>query len=188
MRLSENRVLAWIVLAVCVLGSVFGLGGGSLARERNEIVQVFYEGAEDRDSGHSMNAYLERMFDNARIMALEVQLYLGEDHAKASRVLECLNSYEPDADEDFRARGEIYKELRFDLVDYMYNDMYGANLTDAQRVDFKAAYDDFQGAVKFIEKDPYAELARKFNGDVDGGFLAGIVSKIYGLDSLWTAI
>ena len=60
MRFSENRVIAWIVLAVCVIGSVVGLGGAGMARERNEAVEVYFEGTDDRDSAHCMQAYVDR--------------------------------------------------------------------------------------------------------------------------------
>ena len=41
MRFNENRPLAWAVLAACALGSVFGLGGSSLARERDRVEDYF---------------------------------------------------------------------------------------------------------------------------------------------------
>lgn len=183
MRFSENRAIAWIVLAACVAGSVVGFGGAGLARERKEIVEVFYEGAEDRDSTHCMSAYIDRAFENARVMAKEVQLRLDANHAGAAEVLQLLDGYDPEADDGFFACGSTCKQLR-EWADDLYNDIYAANLPDDQRVDFKVAYDDFQGAVKFIEKDPYLQLAADFNDDRAENFLTGLVCKLGGTDRL----
>ncbi len=40
MRFSENRTIAWVVLAACVLVSVFGLGGMGLAKERGKVLKL----------------------------------------------------------------------------------------------------------------------------------------------------
>ena len=50
MRLSENRPLAWVVLIACALGSVVGLGGAGLARERDRVERAFYDGAVESNS------------------------------------------------------------------------------------------------------------------------------------------
>ena len=74
MRFNENRPLAWAVLAACVLGSVFGLGGNSLARERDRVEDYFYDGAETASTTRSsMDAYLDRAAECAQAMASEVQ-------------------------------------------------------------------------------------------------------------------
>lgn len=179
MRLSENRVLAWIVLAVCVVGSVFGLGGASLARERTDALEVFYEGAADRDSMHCMSAYLERAFECARVMALEVQLLRGDDQA----LNELMNAFEPDAEADSYGSLAAFRNMRR-LADEMYNDVYAADLTDAQRRDFKIAYDDFQGAVRLMEKDPYHELAAEFNDERNVSFVSQGVCRLLGIEPL----
>lgn len=178
MRLSENRILAWIVLVVCVIGSVVGLGGNSLARERREAIEVFYNGAEDRDSTHSMSAYLSRAFENARIMALEVQLHLGEEQAQ-----DMFNAFEAEDDGDFLDSGSSFKRIR-QLADDLYNKMYAAELSDQQRRDFKIAYDDFQGAVRLIEKDPYLDMAAEFNKAWHDSFISEGVGRLLGIDLL----
>jgi len=183
MRLSENRAIAWIILAVCVIISVVGMGGSSYARQRERIVDIYLEGAEDRDANHCMDAYLKRMLENARLMALEVQLHIGENHEEAAEIIELISDYDSEADDGFFTIGRIYKQLR-EQADYLYNDMYAAELTDAQRRDFKLAYDDFQGAVKMIEKDPYDQMAESFNDDINSSILADAVAGILGIDEL----
>ena len=57
MRFSENRTIAFVVLAVCVLGSIFGLGGMGLARERSAVMTVYDRGADTSlSTRHSMDA------------------------------------------------------------------------------------------------------------------------------------
>ena len=179
MRFSENRLIAWIVLAVCVVGSVFGLGGASLAREQEQVLSVFYEGADERDPVHCMSAYLRRAADCGQMMADEAQLLLGEsDNSRkmqeAARIM--LEVDDPASLED--AYWDIYQ-----LSDQLYNAVYGANLTDGQRTNFKLAYDDFWGAVRFIEKDPYHALARAYNKELSGG-LAPLAGALHGADEL----
>ena len=184
MRFSENRVIAWVVLAVCVLGSVY-MGSGSIAAERREVQQVFLEGAEDRDAAHCMSVYVQNAFDSARLMAKEVQLHLGSDHELAAEVLALTDSYDPSEDEGFFESGGRIKMLS-QYVDDLYNDMYASGLTDAQRRDFKIAYDDYQGARRFMQKDPYLELAKDFNALREQSFLSDIACKIRGVDRLCT--
>lgn len=179
MRLSENRPVAWIVLAACVLGSVFGLGGGSLARERSNVLEVFYEGAEDRDSMHCMSAYLERAYENARVMALEVYLINGDDQW----LNDITHAFEAGADPGSYKYISMLNLLRRN-ADEMYNKIYAADLTDAQRRNFKIAYDDFQGAVRLMEKDPYSEMAAEFNDERNGSFISMGVCRLLGIEAL----
>ena len=181
MRLSENRVLAWGMLAVCVLGSVVGLGGASLVRERNALSNVFYDGVESQDTGrYSMDAYLDRAAECAQVMAAEAQLYLGNDCAAAADMLETLGGFGDDDTLDMRY--SAYTQLQKDS-DALYNAMYAAELSDAERVNFKRAYDDFWGSDKYIRKDPYREMASEFNDRLKG-FPAGAVAAIMGVEEM----
>ena len=140
MRLNENRPLAWAVLAACALGSVFGLGGNSLARERDRVEDYFYDGAETASTTRSsMDAYLDRAAECVLEMASEAQLHLGADNANAQKMLDALESFSGD---DLDARYAAYQTLQ-GLSDQLYNEMYAANLSDSERVNFKQAYDDF---------------------------------------------
>ena len=47
MKVLSNRKVAWAVLIVCVLTSIFGLGGGSLVAERKDVMRVFNDGIDD---------------------------------------------------------------------------------------------------------------------------------------------
>ena len=180
MRLSVNRILAWAVLAVCALGSVVGLGGMHLVRERDKMVELFYEGTESGTTRESMDAYLDRAADCAQVMASEAQFRFGEDNAAAAQMFEALASFGDDA--GFDARYAAYTDLQ-SLSDQLYNQFYADDVPEADRVNFKRAYDDFWGADKFIRRDAYRTLARDFNKSLDG-FPAGAVAGLMGVEEL----
>ena len=180
MRLSENRPLAWAVLAACVLGSVVGLGGAGLARERDKVERVFYSGTDaEATARSSMDAYLDRAAECVQIMSSELQLRLGEDNQTAGAMLALMDGF---AGDDLDVRYEAYTQLQR-LSDEAYNAMYAAELTDAQRTNFKHAYDDFWGADKYVRIDPYRAMASEFNASLSG-FPAGIVADLMGVGEL----
>lgn len=181
MRLSENRILAWIVLSACVLVSVFGLGGMHLRKERSDVLDVFYNGTQSgQTERNSMDAYLDRAAECAQIMAYEAQLYLGEDNADAAHMLNSLASFgDDDALED---RYQAYVQIQQDS-DTLYNAMYAKKLLDGERVNFKRAYDDFWGCDKYIRKDPYRDLAVEYNQSI-AAFPASAVAALVGAQEL----
>ena len=182
MRLSENRPLAWVVLIACALGSVVGLGGAGLAREYNRVERVFYDGVKQSDATarSSMDAYLDRAAEYAQVMASEAQLRLGADNANAQKMLDALADFSDDDGLD--ARYVAYQTLQ-SLSDQLYNEMYAANLSDSERVNFKHAYDDFWGCDKYVRIDPYRSMAAEFNGSLDG-FPASLAAGLWGVDEL----
>ena len=181
MRFNENRPLAWAVLAACVLGSVFGLGGNSLARERDRVEDYFYDGAETSATARSsMDAYLDRAAECAQVMASEVQLHLGADNANAQKMLDTLADFGDDDGLDMRYAA--YQTLQ-GLSDQLYNEMYAAPLSDADRRSFKQAYDDFWGSDKYVRIDPYRSMAAEFNDSLDG-FPASLAAGLWGVDEL----
>lgn len=181
-RLSENRPLAWVVLFACVLGSVVGLGGAGLARQQRVLEEVFYSGASDgQQTGRSsMDAYLDRSAECVQVMLSEGKLLLGEDNAVATEMAQALAEFAENPDLD--ARYAAYTRLQ-SLSDQLYNAIYGAQLEDAQRVNFKRAYDDFWGSDKYIRLDPYREMAAKYNHNLKG-FPASAVAGLWGIDPM----
>ena len=181
MRFNENRPLAWAVFAACALGSVFGLGGSSLARERDRVEDYFYAGAETTATTRSsMDAYLDRAAECVLEMASEAQLRLGADNANAQKMLDTLASFGDDDGLD--ARYSAYQALQ-GLSDQLYNEMYAANLSDSERVNFKHAYDDFWGCDKYVRIDPYRSMAAEFNDSLDG-FPASLAAGLWGVGEL----
>lgn len=184
MRFTENRPLAWAVLAACALGSIVGLGGAGMARERDRALDVFYKGSDTAVTSttrHSMDAYLDRAADSAQIMASEALLHLGEnaDARQMQSAVAFLGS-----DDTMDERYAAYQQVKA-LSDKLYNAVYASDLSEADRVNFKAAYDDFWGCDKYILKDPYRELAADFNSSMQG-FPADAVCSLVGIDELTT--
>lgn len=182
MKLSENRKLAWVVLAVAVIVSVFGLGGAKLAREQEALIEQFYEGTDADTTRECMDAYLDRALDCAQVMASEAKLRLGADNATAARVDEAIASFGDDDTLD--ERYGAYTTLQ-GLSDELYNRFFDGSVAEAERVNFKRAYDDFWGADKYIQRDPYRKAARNFNDSLRG-FPAGLVAGLWGIDALNT--
>ena len=181
MKFLSNRKVAWAVLAVCILTSIVGFGGGSLAARRRDALRVFDEGIDTSFAVRfSMDAYLDRAAECAMVMASEAQLHLGNDNAVALSMQEVLADFGDDDGLDLRY--DAYVRLQA-LSDQLYNAMYAAQLSDDQRVNFKRAYDDFWGSDKFIRKDPYREMASDFNDSLDG-FPAGIAASLWNVDEL----
>ena len=182
MRLTENRRLAWVALAVCVVVSVFVLGGAALGRERKSVLRVFNDGTDTSlNTRMSMDAYLDDVGENASIMASEAELRLGRSdltdavRVNASRVGDDLAGLD--------ARSEAYTQLK-DQVEKLYNSMY-SKLSGDDFKNFKLAYDNFWGKKDLIDRDEYHKLARGYN-DLISGFPGGVVATLTRQGSLNT--
>lgn len=182
MRFSENRKIAWVVLAACVLVSVFGFGGLGLARERGKVLKVFDEGADTSLSVRSsMDAYLDGAAEAAQLMASEAAL-----HAKGSAAIDAVSQSAAalaDDSQSLDARDAAYTALKTD-VDKLYNAMYEAAKGDDFK-NFKVAYDDFWGYDDLIKHDEYHGLARAYNA-LAGGFPGSVVAALTGQGAMNT--
>ena len=181
MRLTENRRLAWVALAVCVVVSVFVLGGAALGRERKNVLRVFNDGTGNTDTRMSMAAYLDDLGKNASIMASEAELRLGRSDltdavsANAKKVGDDLAGLD--------ARSEAYAQLK-DQVEKLYNNMY-SQFSGSDFKSFKLAYDNFWGKKDLIDRDEYHKLAKGYN-DLISGFPGGLVATLTRQGSLNT--
>ena len=181
MRFSENRTIAFIVLAACVLGSVFGLGGAGLARERNKVLAVYDRGTDaSMSTRHSMDAYLDSAAENAQLMVSEAQL-----HMDASQVIDNVENLAETVakSDDTNERYEAYDSLKT-AVEKLYNAVSG-KVSGSGFTNFKVAYDDFIQDCNMIKYDDYGKLAASYN-DLISGFPGGIVAGITGQGTLNT--
>lgn len=180
MRLSENRKIAWCVLVLCVLVTIFLLGGMSLARERSDAIKMFEEGSDASLSiRHSMDAYLDASADAAVLMAAESEL-----HGVDAMLVESVRSLaEKITDGEIEARYSAYTELKT-KIDQLYNKVYDA-ADDSSFSEFKIAYDDFWGFEDMIGRDDYHKTARDFNRLI-GGFPGKFIAGVMGQDALNT--
>ena len=139
MRFSENRTIAFVVLAVCVLVSVFGLGSMGLARERGKVLTVYDRGADTTlSTRHSVDAYLDSAAENAALMASEAGLHMDASPA-IDTVAQLAEKVASEADTN--ARYEAFSSLKTavdKLYDQAFNSIKGSDFTN-----FKVAYDNF---------------------------------------------
>ena len=146
MRYSENRKLAFAVLVVCVVVSIFGLGGLGLARERGKVLTVYDRGADTSlATRHSVDAYLDSAGENATLMASEAGL-----HMDASPLIDNVAQLgqKVATEADTNARFEASEALKT-AVDQLYDAMYQAAQGDDCK-NFKVAYDNFWENVKSV--------------------------------------
>lgn len=164
MRFSENRKVACVVLVVCILTSVFGLGGLGLARERSKVLAVYDRGTDTSlSTRHSVDAYLDDAAENARLMASEAGLHLDASPA-IDTVAELAGKVADEADTN--ARYEAFSALKT-AVDKLYDAMYG-KVTGTDFTNFKVAYDNFWEDVNKIKYDDYSKLAADYNSLISG--------------------
>ena len=175
MRFSENRKVAFAVLALCVLVSLFGFGGMGLARERGKVLTVFDRGT---DTGlsvrHSMDAYLDSSAEEAQLMVSEAELHIGE-----SQLTQSVSSLAAQvADSDLDTRFQAWTDLK-GAVDKLSNAMQKGT-TEEEYTNFKIAYRDFWANEDLIKHDDYHKLAAEYNrliGSFPGGVVAGVVGQ-----------
>ena len=181
MRFSENRKVAFAVLALCVLVSVFGFGSMGLARERGKVLQVYDRGADTTLSVRSsMDAYLDASAEEAQLMVSEAELHLGAGQGDAVAALAEALANETNLD----ARYAAYTDLKA-AVDKLYNAVYAGVSSEADRKNFKVAYDDFWGYEDLIKHDEYHQMAASYNGLISS-FPGGVVANLTGQGALNT--
>ena len=181
MQFSDNRKLAFVVLAVCVLASIFGLGGMGLARERGKVLKVYDRGADATlSTRHSVDAYLDSAAENAQLMALEASL-----HMDASQSIDTVSqlAQKVAAEVDTNARAQAFEQLKT-AVDGLYDGMARA-VTGGDFTNFKVAYDNFWENVNMIKYDDYPKLAAAYN-ELASGFPGGVVAAVTGQTALNT--
>jgi len=183
MRFSENQRIAVIVLVVCVLVSVFGLGGIGLARERGKVLQQFKDGTDTSlSTRYSVDAYLASAQESAKLMASEGALLKVSDELTGN--VETLAAQATNAKASLDDRYTAYVSLK-DAVEKLYNAATEAVKTEGSIDNFKFAYDDFWGYDDMIERDEYHQLARTYN-KLASGFPAGLVAAVTGQGALNT--
>ena len=173
MRISENRALALIVCVICVLTSVFVLGGIKLKGEYEDTVYEFVDGGDVR---HNLEAYLDRCADYATELADEAVQYLdpADDADKVRELAAALSAQNgPGGD-----RYDNYIILTA-AVENLYSTLQLVDKSDEPAI--KLAYGDYKSACDLIKRDDYYEDAAAFNKKVNG-FPAGIVAAIWGID------
>ena len=180
MRFSENRRLALIVLAVCILGSVFLLGTGSLLNERKALEKAFVSGTDASASTRSsMDAYLDKCAQSARLLGEAARAYV-DDKDLIDGVM--ANASALEESEAIDGRYALYREL-CNSVETLYSEISAGG--GDEDTDVIISYGDFKGACDRMERDEYHALARQFNEDL-GSFPANLLGGLFGIKKLDT--
>jgi len=181
MNFLNNRKAAWAVLAVSILISIVGFGGGSLAAQRSHAVQIFNGGVDTSFAVRfSMDAYLENCAAYAETMAQEYRLLVDKNSDLAASVIEISDIIVEDDSIDNLSNSY---EILCREVKNLYVDFHNVGVSESDRAIFDNAYSNFQGEVSKIKYDEYHALAAKFNA-ARQEFPANIVSTLLGLDPL----
>ena len=184
MKFPENRKVAWIAFAACVLICVLLLGGIHMRSDRAKVVDVFYQGTDTAlSSRHSMDAYIDRAAKSAQTLAEEGTIYLGSDDVDSflvKRLVTDLNDAEALSAEQYSLVNQLY-----DGVEALYSSILAKELDDSKMVNSQTAYYDFKGAIDLMENDQYHQLARDFNKS-SSGLLGGLVRGVFGIKDLET--
>ncbi len=186
MRLSENRTVAWIVLAL-VIALALGLSGNALEKNalemRGDVLKVFYTGA--NGDGLSIDSDLKQRAKDAYTLAGIAGRYPAVNAAlvtKASAAQQALDAANALPQEKIAARSNANADLTRAIED-LYTALNNADLSDADRKDVRSVYDNFRSHGNTIERDPYNDLAAQYNRDVQkmySGFPAGLISGFKG--------
>jgi len=179
MRFIENRRIAWVVLVVCILCSIVLLGGGGLSAARKDAEVMFLSGEYATGVRYSMDAYLDNSSASARMLAETARLHL-DDEAAIDAVFTAADALEES--DDINARYPLYKDLSAS-VESLYAQLIAAGAEE--ETDVLISYGDFKGAADRMERDPYHELAQKFNKDLSS-FPANLIGSLFGVEKLDT--
>ena len=185
MKLLKKRGIAWAVLIVSVLISVFAFGGSGLRSARSGAVNVFMNGVDPSDTAGgvklSCDQYLKESAEYATLMAEECRRYVSLENATASEVLSLSKSIKDG--KDLNPRIVAYRDLA-GKIESLYTEFHASQLAEDQAAVFDDNYSDFtQDAASQIRHDGYNDIARKYN-ESHSGALERLVGGILGIGAL----
>ena len=174
MRFSENRPIAYAVLALAiVLALVFG-GGGALMDKRNDVDRIYYASSE------SITAELHEMRDNAVTILSIARKYDTADSAYIAGLESAISELESsgNAAEDYAASTKLDS-----AIEHVYSDLTGIQMSSMDTEDVRYKYKNFSSAKLRISHDPYHELAADFNDQLSA-FPANLLGMLRGVKPL----
>ncbi len=174
MRLTENLLIARIVLAVAIAASLIFGGGGALMDRRAAVEAQFNAASE------SIAAELNEMRSNATVIAAIAGKYDTADEDHISALNEAIASLDAARD----PAGKYAASLQMDTaVENLYSNLTGLKLNEMDAQDARYAYKNFTSAQLRISHDGYNESAEQFNAELRG-FPASLLGALRGVDEL----
>ncbi len=177
----ENRKIAWLALAVCIVFSLFVMGPVKLNSLRNEALEVFRRGV--HESG-TLSVYtdLRSAAENANILSAVAAPVIGEDDEdilQLETLCEKLLSASDPTD-----MFEAYSTLPL-LAEKVYQKLAQSSPPEEALNTARAASANIRSASNTIEKDEYFSLADEFN-QRRSAFPASLFAALTGADPLPT--
>ena len=198
MKLSENRRLAFVVLAVVIAVSIVVQGSVAMQNRRGDIEVLFMEG--------EMHELMTRCAEQAALIGQMAAPYLADGaltqyctqataqtlqsggYSDAAQQLEPLAQQLMQAP-DPNACLAAFEQLTA-AVEKTYTGVDMLDLTDGQMRDIKLAYFNYTGGVDLASRDgdnarSYTAKAKNFNHDLIG-FPASLFAQVLHVEPLTT--
>ncbi|MEF9974506.1 MAG: LemA family protein [Clostridia bacterium] len=175
---KENRLIAWIVLVLCVLFSLSFSGGRALANLRAETEQVFYQGV--HADGLSIGTDLDARAECAYNLASTASNYQDIDAALATSVRDASNALAAakTIEEKYAANAACQR-----AVEDLYTALDNAQLSEKDYSFALRQYKEFQSRADTISRDDYNRQATQFNQTLSA-FPASFVGGLSGVKKL----
>ena len=174
MRLTENLLIARIVLAAAIAASLIFGGGGALMDRRTALETQF------NASSWSISAELNEMRSNAVVLASIANKYDAADKDYIDALNSAVSVLDGAAEPDEKHAASLALDS---AVENLYSHLTGLKLGDIDAQDVRYAYKNFTSAQLRITHDSYNELAAQFNQEL-GKFPANLLGALRGVDSL----
>lgn len=178
MRFSENRLIAWIALALVVVLSISLSGGKAMKDMRYEAERMFYDGAEN--DGLSIDNDLKMRANSVALLLSIAKSYLPEN---SQSLQEADAAYaELSAAREIPARHAANERVTR-AVENLYTSLEKQSLSEHDKLSAYGAYKEIQNRGYTININTYNVKAREFNNSISK-FPANIISQFTGVDAL----
>lgn len=177
-NLAYNKTIGVAVLVVLILFSVFTLGGGKLAKQRDKVERMFYDGVQN-DSLSIYNDLASRA-DGAYDLISIATKYLDANSAEIAALRKTA-----DAVGDTQDIGKLAKlsdELTAD-ASALEMRLRDERLSSGDDALFQRTLDEMNSRASTMSHDAYNSYAADFN-DLRKGFPAHLIAVFSGVKAL----
>ena len=171
-KFTENRPVAWAVLAVVIIGTLL-LGGGGALKSRADAVTALFTDPDD-----SISYELKQMADSAELMTSIVQSADGADMAQVAAVTDAIDTLRTAASVKDKYAGSV---ALYTAAENLYSGASKLELSDKDQSELDASYKNYSSAyLSLNEYGEYNEAVEAFN-KVRSGFPAGLIGALRGI-------
>lgn len=175
---GENRLVAWVVFAACVLFSLSFSGGRALSNLRQDIETIFYQGV--NGDGLCIDRDLARRAECADNLANTASNYASIDKALVENAREASNQLAAATaiSDKYQANQACQR-----AVEALYAAMENTALSASDDSFAYKEYKEFQSRADTISRDFYNERAAQFNQALSA-FPADLIGGLSGVKPL----